>query len=237
MIPEVPVILDELLALHEEKSRGYGSDQDPAHNFTAVATVSGEKKFHYPLLRMSEKLTRAINLYNDERYEDLSEELRDIALIAVIAEALRRQYVGAQARVAIPEKDPQRTIDPQLPVMVEPGERSLDAARERDDLSLPGVDFKLPDAMQEAVDAEIPRPGAVLIRPEKESPVGKFIDYVLADVGLCVSSAEARRMIADGHIMLNGNVIREPRVISPADVYDGTVTLQKGKRQEVRLDG
>lgn len=91
MIPEVPGILEDMLALHKEKSKGYGSDHDPAHNFTAVASISGEKKFYYPMLRIGEKLTRALNLYEAKRFSDLHEELRDIALIAVIAEALLMQ--------------------------------------------------------------------------------------------------------------------------------------------------
>lgn len=91
MVPEVIDILHEMEDLHIKKSAGYGSNQDPLHNFNAVAKGAGLKNYHYPILRCMEKLTRAANLLEAGRDDELEEEFKDVALLMVLAEAMRRQ--------------------------------------------------------------------------------------------------------------------------------------------------
>lgn len=155
-VAEVAVILAEMQALHDEKSAGYGSDQDPLHNFNGVAKVAGEKNFYYPMLRITEKMVRAINLYEADRLSatDLGEELKDVALLAVLAEAMRRQYTGTDA-----DRTPQAFVpnmtrkvneafirrEIKTPILNSPllvDERSLEATKVLDeDLLTPDVSF------------------------------------------------------------------------------------------------
>ena len=81
----------ELLALHREKSAGYGTGDDPLANFTAVAGMTGEPAWLYPLRRSVEKLARCESLYRQGRFADLAEEFGDLAGLALCAAALLRR--------------------------------------------------------------------------------------------------------------------------------------------------
>ena len=83
-------LLAEMRTLHLEKSGGYGTGADPFANFTAVAAVSGRHRFEYPIDRMVEKLTRAKSLIAQGRLAEVGEEFKDVAGLALCAEAMRR---------------------------------------------------------------------------------------------------------------------------------------------------
>lgn len=81
----------ELRALHFLKSEGYGTDEDPLANFTAIAQMTGEPAWVYPRRRALEKLARCEALEAQGRTDDLREEHLDIASLMLCAEALRRR--------------------------------------------------------------------------------------------------------------------------------------------------
>lgn len=84
-------VLDELRALHAVKSGGYGTGTDPFANFSAVADLSGEPRYLYPVLRSIEKLTRVLSLHAQGRTGELEEELLDVASLNVCAAAMLRE--------------------------------------------------------------------------------------------------------------------------------------------------
>ena len=88
--PEYLRILEERKAIHIEKSGGYGTPADPFANFNAVAELSGQPAWVYPMLRAQEKLTRCWSLYEQGREGELGEEFTDISSLLDCAEALRR---------------------------------------------------------------------------------------------------------------------------------------------------
>lgn len=81
----------ELVAVHREKSGGYGTGKDPLANFTGVAAVTGEPAWLYPCRRAVEKLTRVESLAAQGRAGELAEEFMDVASLMLCAEALRRR--------------------------------------------------------------------------------------------------------------------------------------------------
>ena len=81
----------ELVAVHEEKSSGYGTGDDPLANFASVAALSGDMPYIYPCRRAIEKLSRVESLVRQGRYDDLQEEFMDVASLMLCAEALRRR--------------------------------------------------------------------------------------------------------------------------------------------------
>ena len=81
-------LLEERLDLHIEKSGGYGTDDDPFANFTAVARAKGQPRFIYPIDRLQEKLTRVYSLIQQDRVAELPEEFADIASLADCAHAM-----------------------------------------------------------------------------------------------------------------------------------------------------
>jgi hypothetical protein len=81
----------ELRPLHIEKSSGYGTGADPLANFTAVAAASGRPAFAYPIERLIEKAARCESLIAQGRHAELEEEFKDMASLALCAEALRRR--------------------------------------------------------------------------------------------------------------------------------------------------
>ena len=81
-------LLDERLAVHIEKSAGYGTGDDPFANFTAVAQATGEPRYLYPILRSIEKLTRVLSLHAQGRVSELPEELVDVASLCDCAHAM-----------------------------------------------------------------------------------------------------------------------------------------------------
>jgi hypothetical protein len=83
----------ELVAVHTEKSGGYGTGADQLANFTGVSAISGDPAWLYPCRRMVEKLTRVESLAAQNRTDELAEEFMDIASLALCAEALRRRNV------------------------------------------------------------------------------------------------------------------------------------------------
>lgn len=89
--PEYRNILFELRDLHTLKSGGYGTGDDPFANFTAVAAVSGEPRYLYPVLRSIEKLTRVMSLHGQDRTGELEEEFLDVASLLVCAAAMLRE--------------------------------------------------------------------------------------------------------------------------------------------------
>ena len=84
-------VIAERLALHIEKSSGYGTGDDPFANFTAVARVKGQARFIYPIDRCQEKLTRIYSLIDQGRYGELEEEFKDCASLFDCATAMLRE--------------------------------------------------------------------------------------------------------------------------------------------------
>ena len=82
--------LEELRALHLEKSGSYGTPADPFGNFTAVASLSREARFRYPVERIVEKCARCFSLLEQGRFDELDEEFGDMAGLALCALAMRR---------------------------------------------------------------------------------------------------------------------------------------------------
>jgi hypothetical protein len=81
----------ELVQVHEEKSGGYGTGDDPLANYVAVGVSNGRAPFMYALDRITEKITRCQSLYQQGRVAELEEEFKDMASLALCAEALRRR--------------------------------------------------------------------------------------------------------------------------------------------------
>lgn len=82
---------ERLLDVHRQKSRGYGTHTDPLANFTTVGRVTGEPAARYPRRRMLEKLARCESLEAQHRFNEIPEELEDIASLALCALALMRR--------------------------------------------------------------------------------------------------------------------------------------------------
>lgn len=81
-------LLADRLDLHIEKSGGYGTDDDPFANFTAVGRARNQPRFIYPIDRLQEKLTRVYSLISQGRIAELPEEFADIASLADCAHAM-----------------------------------------------------------------------------------------------------------------------------------------------------
>ena len=81
-------LLRERVDLHIEKSGGYGTNDDPFANFTAVADLSGQPRYLYPCHRAIEKLTRVMSLHAQGRVAELPEEFADIASLMDCAHAM-----------------------------------------------------------------------------------------------------------------------------------------------------
>ena len=59
---------------------------------------------------------------------------------------------------------------------------------------------------------------------------------VLVDAGLMKSNGEARRMVQQNAVRVNGAVVADPaRRLVPADVQDGRIALQVGKKRHHHL--
>lgn len=92
--PEYMKVLDERRALHIEKSAGYGTGDDPFANFSAVAQMTGQPRYLYPVHRTIEKLTRVLSLHAQGRVDELEEEFKDCASLLDCATAMLRCDVG-----------------------------------------------------------------------------------------------------------------------------------------------
>jgi hypothetical protein len=92
--PGYTALLGELHVLHKLKSGGYGTGDDPFANFTAVAARRDQPRFLYALDRLVEKVARCDSLIAQERYDELGEEFKDIASLALCAESMRREDSG-----------------------------------------------------------------------------------------------------------------------------------------------
>lgn len=84
---------EALRPIHEEKSSGYGTGDDPLANFTAIAALTGEPAWVYPRRRAVEKLARMESLEAQGRVDELEEEHMDVASLMLCAEALRKRGV------------------------------------------------------------------------------------------------------------------------------------------------
>ena len=84
-------IHDELVDVHVQKSKGYGNGTDPLANYTAVGAINGRPPYMYAVDRIIEKLTRVQSLEAQGRTDELEEEFKDVASLALCAEALRRR--------------------------------------------------------------------------------------------------------------------------------------------------
>ena len=84
-------VLHELRDLHAVKSGGYGTGDDPFANFTAVARLTGQERYYYPVQRAIEKLTRVMSLHAQARTGELEEEFLDVASLLVCATAMLRE--------------------------------------------------------------------------------------------------------------------------------------------------
>lgn len=89
--PEYRKVLNERIDLHIEKSSGYGTGEDPFANFTAVAHMTGQPRYLYPVHRTIEKLTRVLSLHNQGRAGELEEEFKDCSSLLDCATAMLRE--------------------------------------------------------------------------------------------------------------------------------------------------
>lgn len=89
-------LLGERTHLHCEKSAGYGTHDDPFANFTAVANLTGQPRYLYPVHRTIEKLTRVLSLHAQGRVSELEEEFKDCASLLDCATAMLREDVEAE---------------------------------------------------------------------------------------------------------------------------------------------
>lgn len=80
----------ELTDLHVEKSSTYGHDSDRLANFTGLADITGEPEELGPLMRLTEKAIRALNMIRAGN-ADAVREYADMASLGIICEALRRR--------------------------------------------------------------------------------------------------------------------------------------------------
>ena len=91
--PGYKKLLEERLALHIEKSSGYGTGEDAFANFTAVAAMTGQPRYLYPVHRTIEKLTRVLSLHEQGRVGELEEEFKDCASLLDCATAMLRDDI------------------------------------------------------------------------------------------------------------------------------------------------
>jgi hypothetical protein len=90
----------ELRALHVDKSSTYGVRGDRFANFTAVAEATGAVPERYALERIVEKATRALNMIDVGREDDVV-EYPDLAALSLCCEAIqRRRLAGESAEAA-----------------------------------------------------------------------------------------------------------------------------------------
>jgi len=103
----------ELLALHVEKSATYGSNADPLANFSESAAVLGKPAEYAVLVRVLDKVARAVHMI-DAGKADLVKEYPDVASLALCAEALlrRRTCDPAQLRTSPAHRWPVSDNDP-----------------------------------------------------------------------------------------------------------------------------
>lgn len=87
-------LLEHRLELHLAKSGSYGNDEDPMANFTAIAQLSGEPRYLYPVYRSIEKLTRVLSLHAQGRSSEIPEEFGDIASLMDCAHAMLLEDAG-----------------------------------------------------------------------------------------------------------------------------------------------
>jgi hypothetical protein len=85
----VEAVLWELADLNASKRKGYGTDADPFANYRHVAEESGVPHWLPAVQRVIEKRFRLSNWR--EASVNIDEELRDIALCAVIALVMYRE--------------------------------------------------------------------------------------------------------------------------------------------------
>ncbi len=80
----------ELVALHLEKSGGYGTPEDALANYVETSQAAGEPDEYTCWLRIHEKCIRALNLIRAGRADECHEGT-DVAALGIAAEALRRR--------------------------------------------------------------------------------------------------------------------------------------------------
>ena len=93
-------VLAERVALHIEKSSGYGTGEDAFANFTAVAQMTGQPRYLYPVHRTIEKLTRVLSLHAQGRVDELEEEFKDCASLLDCAKACCARTPSCKVRLA-----------------------------------------------------------------------------------------------------------------------------------------
>jgi len=81
---------DELYTLHTKKSATYGTDADRLANFTKLGEAAGQPPERYAVERLIEKAIRALHMIDADIGSDVL-EYKDIASLALCAEALRRR--------------------------------------------------------------------------------------------------------------------------------------------------
>ena len=96
-------LLKERVELHILKSGGYGTDEDPFHNFTVVARAKRQPRYVYPVDRVQEKLARVYSLIAQGREEELEQEFSDMSsLLDCATTMLREDNRGAADAVPSP---------------------------------------------------------------------------------------------------------------------------------------
>ena len=81
-------ITDEIIELHRLKAADYASNEDPYQNFRENAKLWGRLAWVEPLIRLSEKVFRLINLIVNKKIpnnESIRDSIKDIICLAIIA--------------------------------------------------------------------------------------------------------------------------------------------------------
>ena len=71
--------------------------------------------------------------------------------------------------------------------------------------------------------------------PQAQLAAGPLAVNIFAEFGLCASKAEARRLARQDGIYVNGDPIKEDRILGLADLRDGTIQLRVGKKRHLIL--
>ncbi len=83
------------------------------------------------------------------------------------------------------------------------------------------------------VEKELPSEIPEIVYPKPWPPEGVPISVLLREVGLVASSSDARRLIDQGGVRLEGEAVDDPKRLVPAPV--GAILVQVGKRRFARV--
>jgi tyrosyl-tRNA synthetase len=75
------------------------------------------------------------------------------------------------------------------------------------------------------------------IQMDEESVIGKELAELCLDAKIFDSKSEARRMISQGGLSLNGNKITDIKtIVQSSDVNEGAISIKKGKKSFYKIE-